>query len=182
MNELLNNVSAVLKKTRSERGLTLDEAARLTKVSKAMLGQIERCESTPTISTLWKISTGLKIPFSEFLNEAGPEEKLIKIDELEPVLEVSDQMTLYNVFPFDPLTGFEYFYIRLLPGAHHVSDAHKASTLEYVIVTAGTLELKLKDQIFELKAPSAISFKADVYHEYNNPYAQEVIFQNIVKY
>ncbi len=40
---------------------------RETGVSKAMLGQIERNESSPTVATLWKITTGLNVPFSAFI-------------------------------------------------------------------------------------------------------------------
>ena len=36
-------------------------------VSKAMLGRIERNESSPTVATLWKIATGLNVPFSAFI-------------------------------------------------------------------------------------------------------------------
>jgi transcriptional regulator with XRE-family HTH domain len=32
-----------------------------------MLGQIERNESSPTVATLWKIATGLNVPFSAFI-------------------------------------------------------------------------------------------------------------------
>ena len=67
MKDPSQNIGLVLKEVRFKRGLTLDEASKLTGVSKAMLGQIERGESVPTISTLWKISTGLKLSFSEFL-------------------------------------------------------------------------------------------------------------------
>lgn len=182
MNNLLLNVSNTLKRTRTEKGLTLEETSSLTGVSKAMLGQIERAESTPTISTLWKISTGLKISFSEFLSGNQNNKNIVVIDKLEPVYESDGKMELYNVFPFNPLTGFEYFYIKLLPGAHHVSSPHKISTEEYVVVTEGTLELVINDNKYILKAPSALSFKADEFHEYNNPYDEDVIFQNIVKY
>lgn len=182
MNNLLLNISNTLKKTRAEKGLTLEETSNLTGVSKAMLGQIERAESTPTISTLWKISTGLKISFSEFLSNSQISNNALVIDELEPVFESDGKMILYNVFPFNPLTGFEYFYIKLLPGAHHVSSPHKSSTEEYVVVTQGTLEIVIGNKAYVLKAPAALSFKADEFHEYNNPYDEEVIFQNIVKY
>jgi transcriptional regulator with XRE-family HTH domain len=38
-----------------------------------MLGQIERNESSPTVATLWKIATGLNVPFSPlFAAENGP--------------------------------------------------------------------------------------------------------------
>ena len=53
-----------LKEIRNTRQLTLDDVAELTGVSKPMLGQIERGQSSPTINILWKISTGLKIPLS----------------------------------------------------------------------------------------------------------------------
>ncbi len=182
MNNLLLNISNTLKKTRVEKNLTLEETSKLTGVSKAMLGQIERTESTPTISTLWKISTGLKIPFSELLSGSQSIKNAVIIDELETVEESDGKMMLYNVFPFNPLTGFEYFYIKLLPGAHHVSAPHKTSTEEYVIVTEGILEIVIGDDKYVLKAPSALSFKADEFHEYNNPYDEEVIFQNIVRY
>ena len=51
-----------LKEIRKTRGLTLDAVSEMTDVSKPMLGQIERGQSSPTINTLWKISNGLKVP------------------------------------------------------------------------------------------------------------------------
>ena len=57
----LPKVGQNLRRLRNGLGLSLDEASKLTGVSKAMLGQIERGESSPTISTLWKISSGLKV-------------------------------------------------------------------------------------------------------------------------
>ena len=58
------SISARLKQLRGDMGLSLDKAATLTGVSKAMLGQIERQESSPTIATLWQIATGLNASFS----------------------------------------------------------------------------------------------------------------------
>ena len=58
-----------LKSIRMARTLSLDDTAALTGVSKPMLGQIERGQSVPTVTTLWKIATGLKTPLSAFLEE-----------------------------------------------------------------------------------------------------------------
>ncbi|HWR60859.1 MAG TPA: XRE family transcriptional regulator [Clostridia bacterium] len=183
MTDPSSNISAVLKKVRFERGLTLEDTSSLTGVSKAMLGQIERGESVPTISVLWKIATGLRISFSELLGSSEPDNYApIAIDELEPVNESDGKMMLYDVFPFNPLTGFEYFYIRLLPGAKHVSSPHQNSTSEYVVVTEGTLLLTVEEQTFELKSPAAIMFKSNREHSYSNPYDTEAVFQNIIKY
>lgn len=182
MTDPTSNISSVLKRVRFERGLTLEETSNLTGVSKAMLGQIERGESNPTISILWKISTGLRISFSELLGNEDNNYEGIAIDKLEPVYESEGKMILYDVFPFNPIAGFEYFYIKLLPGAKHISPPHFNSTEEYIVVTKGTLILSVEEQIFELKAPSALKFKANTEHIYSNPNDEEAIIQSIVKY
>ncbi|RYD04968.1 hypothetical protein N752_11860 [Desulforamulus aquiferis] len=154
----------------------------MTGVSKAMLGQIERRESNPTISVLWKISTGLRISFSELLGSDSNNYEAISINQIEPVCESDGKMILYDVFPFNPISGFEYFFIKLLPGAKHTSTPHYNSTEEYVVVTKGTLVMTVEDQTFELLAPAALKFKANKEHTYCNPYDTEVVFQSIVKY
>ena len=55
----VKDIGPKLKKVRFDRGLTLDNVAEMTGVSKTMLGQIERGESSPTVATLWKLAGGL---------------------------------------------------------------------------------------------------------------------------
>lgn len=69
MKDTYHHIALTLKKLRQERGWSLDKAAEKTGVSKAMLGQIERQESSPTIATLWKIASGFQTSFSSFLEE-----------------------------------------------------------------------------------------------------------------
>ena len=182
MTDPSSNIGIVLKKTRFERGMTLEETSKLTGVSKAMIGQIERGESNPTISTLWKISAGLRIAFSDLIGTYDENYETIKIDQLKPVYESDEKMILYDVFPFDPMSGFEYFYIKLLPEAKHTSPPHFNSTEEYIVVTSGTLVLTVEEQDFVLKAPAALKFKANIPHTYSNPYDEIVVLQSIIKY
>lgn len=182
MTDPTSNIGTVLKRVRFERGLTLEDTSGLTGVSKAMLGQIERGESIPTVSVLWKISTGLRISFSELLGSESNNYEVINIEDIKPVYESDGKMILHNVFPFNPISGFEYFYIKMIPGARHVSAPHQSSTEEYIVVTKGTLEITVEDQTFELTAPSALRFKSNKNHIYSNPYDTDVIFQSIVKY
>ena len=48
---------------RKKRGLSLDKVAELTGVSKAMLAQIEKGKSNPTVTTLGKLPMGCKYLF-----------------------------------------------------------------------------------------------------------------------
>ncbi|MGN9542376.1 helix-turn-helix domain-containing protein [Escherichia coli] len=63
MENLARFLSTTLKQLRQQRGWSLSRLAEATGVSKAMLGQIERNESSPTVATLWKIATGLTCHF-----------------------------------------------------------------------------------------------------------------------
>lgn len=177
-----HRIGKVIKRIRFDQDLTLEDAAQLTGVSKAMLGQIERGESNPTISVLWKIASGLRVSFSDLLEEEVEEYSPIEIESMEPVYESEGKMKLYDIFPFNPITGFEYFYIELLPGAHHNSIEHPNAMEEYIIVTQGTLSMTINDKEYILKAPAAMVFTPSSAHTYSNPFEEKTVFQNIIKY
>ena len=67
MEQVSLKIGERLKEIRNTRQLTLDDVAELTGVSKPMLGQIERGQSSPTINILWKISTRAENPAILFL-------------------------------------------------------------------------------------------------------------------
>jgi len=84
--ENLNSIIADnFKAIRIQRGLSLDNVASLTGVSKSMLGQIERGESNPTIATLWKIANGLKVSFSSLVQRPVEENKVIYRSDVAPI-------------------------------------------------------------------------------------------------
>lgn len=63
-------VSENARRLREEKRLTLDEAARLTGVSRSMLAQIEKGDVNPTISMVWKIANGYKVSFTSLVEPA----------------------------------------------------------------------------------------------------------------
>src|SRR6266540_2630709 len=61
-------VGSNLRRLRTQHGLSLERLAKASGVSRAMLGQIELGQSTPTINVLWKISSALGVPFSALIS------------------------------------------------------------------------------------------------------------------
>lgn len=171
-----------LKDIRNKRNLSLDEVTKLTGVSKAMLGQIERGQSNPTVSTLWKIATGLKVSFSFFIDENQDDLKVVYQDEINPIIENDNRMRLYPIFPFDANKGFEIFTIELESGCNHMSKPHNSGIEEYIIVTEGEIELIIGDVNCILKKGNSIKFIADKPHVYKNVTNNKAVFQNIILY
>ncbi len=171
-----------LKEIRNTRQLTLDEAARLTGVSKPMLGQIERGQSSPTINVLWKIATGLKIPLSFFCKEPETEYTVAGLNKKEMITEEDGGMRAYPLFPFEPARSLEVFYIEFDAGVRHDSFPHVAGVEEYILLVHGTLKLVIGGKEVFLQERQSIRFRADVPHTYHNGSEEECTVYNVIFY
>ncbi|MDF3025449.1 MAG: hypothetical protein K0R10_2810, partial [Alphaproteobacteria bacterium] len=68
--ELSALVGANLRRLRTKRGHSLERLAKLSGVSRAMLGQIETAKSVPSIGVLWKVAMALQVPFATLIASA----------------------------------------------------------------------------------------------------------------
>ncbi|MFJ5769789.1 helix-turn-helix domain-containing protein [Psychrobacillus sp. NPDC093180] len=168
MDRINQNIGKNLKRVRKERNISLDKTSELTGVSKTMLGQIERGESNPTVTTLWKIANGLRLSFSTLISEETPTVSIIKKNELNPVIESNGQYQVYPLVPFNAEKQFEVYAITLASVCEHQSEAHNPGVKEYIFVNEGTLELVIDGETYVVNREDAISFQADRNHIYRN--------------
>ncbi len=181
--ENLNEVIAGnLKRLRKDKDLTLDEVAEITGVSKSMLGQIERGESIPSVATLWKISTGLRISFTLLMTEEKEEVEIIDNTAVTPLTNDSDAFQLYPVFPFEPGRNFEILHIEMQPGAESESLPHDTGTEEFILVYDGQLTLQVGEITYEIHKGQSIRYKADQKHAYKNHENQTVQLCMVIYY
>lgn len=151
------------------KGWSLDKTAAATGVSKAMLGQIERQESSPTIATLWKIATGLQCSFSSFItaNEANAPQPHLTFS-LDASEKCDVNMKVKTLFPFAPDTHFETFEVTLLNYHEQLSTPHQKGVKEYIHVLEGQLEIKQGDCWQIVAAGEQVVLKADLPHGYRD--------------
>lgn len=167
--DFINSVVAEnLKRLREQRKMSLDAAAKASGVSKSMLGQIERREVNPTISTVWKIANGFKVPFTELVSCPEAEYEVVDTTRMQPLLEDEGRYRNYPVFPFDSTRRFEMLYIELDPGSTLKADPHPENTQEFIMVFSGKLEIRAAGERFTAVRGGAIRFQADCPHEYHN--------------
>ena len=172
---IAQHLAATLKSLRQQRGWSLSKLAEETAVSKAMLGQIERNESSPTVATLWKIATGLNVPFSVFITPEIPGAE----QSFDPQQQA---MVVTPVFPWDPVLCFDHFSITLAPGALSESTPHEKGVIEHVVVVSGELEMKLEGKWQTISADSGVRFAGDKPHAYRNSSDRTVHFHSLIHY
>ncbi len=171
---------------RNERGWSLDRTASETGVSKAMLGQIERGESSPTIATLWKIVKGFSISLSSLVEER-PEAGELPVTIFRDANEIrqkiaEDDMLISPLFPYDPGVAFEYFEITLPSGYDRLSASHKKGVVEYITVFDGEMEVFSEGKWYRLKKGQSLRFEADRPHGYRNLGDVPAVALNVINY
>lgn len=175
MEKILQNITNHLKKIRKEKGWSLDLTSHHTGVSKAMLGQIERGESSPTIATLWKIAHGFEVPLSTFLSE--------KTSRSRSYIHPEDSaIHVTTLFPYNDTTHLEIFAVELEPKTERMSQPHHLGVTEHVIVVEGAVEIYADGCWHGLSKGEHLQFSASQTHGYRNLHKKKCLLHNIIHY
>jgi XRE family transcriptional regulator, regulator of sulfur utilization len=168
----LENMNMVLannlKRIREEKKLSLEKVADLTGVSKTMLGQIERGESSPTITTVWKIANGLKISFTALINNPQPDTIIIEKSDVTPLIEDNGRFRLYPFFPYEDGRRFEVYSVEIEKGGYISADTHGEGTQEFITVFDGELTVRVSEVEYSVTNGNSIRFNTDRPHTYHN--------------
>ncbi|HMM19290.1 MAG TPA: helix-turn-helix domain-containing protein [Selenomonadales bacterium] len=168
MQELSLIIAHNLKQIREERKLSLDRVAAMTGVSKSMLGQIERGVSNPTVTTVKKLSTGLRVSVTSLINSPRCEAVVVKGSAIEPLVEEKGRYRVYPIFPYEDGRSFEMYTVEFDQGCLYRADGHSERTEEFITVFEGELTVKVNDSKYTMKQGDSIRFKADKAHVYHN--------------
>jgi transcriptional regulator with XRE-family HTH domain len=176
-------VGANLRRLRIKRALSLEKLARASGVSRAMLGQIELGQSTPTINVLWKIARALGVPFSALIsNRAAGRTTVMPAARAKVLTSHDGSFSSRALFPFDEPRTVEFYELRLLPLSVEQADPHPPGTVENLVVNAGTLEVIVGAERHVLSTGDSILFEADVPHQYRNPGDTDCVMYLVMTY
>src|SRR4029078_13361382 len=87
--ELGRRVADNLREHRPVSNLSLYWPAKVSGVRPVALAQIETCTTNTSLSVLWKVASGLKIPFAELIGENRGSVSLLRRNEAQ-VLQSTD--------------------------------------------------------------------------------------------
>jgi XRE family transcriptional regulator, regulator of sulfur utilization len=180
--ELAARVAENLREQRRRRDMSLDQLAQRTGVSRAGLSQIETRKTNPSIGVLWKIASGLGIPFAELIGEGQPTLAVLRRNDTQ-VLRSTDRK--FESRPLMPASGnnqVEVYELRLAARSRHASDPHGPGTRELVVVLSGALRMIVGEQSEDLAAGDSMLFDANVPHIYDNSGGAEARYHDVIIY
>lgn len=161
-----------IRQLRVARGLTLDELATASGVSRAMISRIERAEASPTASLLARLCAALGLSLSAFFAE---EDKVVS-----PLSRRNDQQVWR-----DPETGYlrrsvspsgtesmvDLIEVVFPAGARVSFPPHAAShgMRQHVWLFEGEMEITSRDTAYHLKPGDCLYMPVGEGHDFHNP-------------
>jgi transcriptional regulator with XRE-family HTH domain len=180
--EMGRRVADNLRQKRKARGMSLDELARASGVSRAALSQVETCKTNPTVGLLWKIAMGLAVPFAELIGESAGTVSVLRRSASQVLRSLDGKLESRPLAPAGASPFVELYELRLAARSIHASEPHSAGTREILVVLSGTVRMRVGDETHDLGAGDSISFVADVPHAYENTGASEARYYNVIVY
>ncbi|WP_425044354.1 helix-turn-helix domain-containing protein [Primorskyibacter sp. S87] len=169
--DILNRLPARLKEARRAQGLSLEAVANLSGVSRSMVSQIERGESSPTIATLWNLTRALQVDFAGLLDDGKGTDRIEVLREGEvPSIENMGQGCRIRILsPPEEAGGHEVYDIRFDRGGSLNSQPHSRGAQEQLTVLEGTVMVESGSASDTLEAGDTARYAADIPHSISAP-------------
>lgn len=166
MNEnITDRLAERLRAARKAKGLSLDAVAGLSGVSRSMVSQIERGESSPTVATLWNLTQALGVDFAGLL-EAKPEPGIdVTRAGAAPVMTGHGEgLRIRILSPAETVGDHEVYDLNFQPGGALVSSPHSAGCREHLTVIEGRLRVVSGGEEAEIGQGDTARYFADRDH------------------
>lgn len=163
--DIHDRLAASLRDARRAKGLSLDAVAKLSGVSRSMVSQIERGESSPTVATLWNLTQALQVDFAGLLEGRASPGIEVTREAAAPVMMRGDGVRIRILSPAEAVGEHEVYDLVFGPGARLASDAHGPGCREHLTVIEGALQVQSGEDAASLGAGDTARYAADRPHE-----------------
>ena len=163
---ILAHLPQRLKEARREQGLSLDAVAKLSGVSRSMVSQIERGESSPTISTLWNLTRALQVDFAGLLDlgDADARIEVLRSDDVPTIVKLGENVSIRILSPPEEAGRHEVYELVFALDGVLDSSPHTRGAREHLTVIEGVLDVKSGESTSRLQAGDTARYSADVPH------------------
>lgn len=161
------NIGEKIKRYRLRLGLTQEELAARTELSKGFISQLERDLTSPSIATLTDILEALGTDLSEFFTEAQPEKAVFTPDDMFEKEETEAGHTVRWLVPNAQKNCLEPILVTLAPGGStYEENPHEGEEFGYVL--QGSISLYIGDRKHKVRRGDSFCFKPASVHYIKN--------------
>jgi transcriptional regulator with XRE-family HTH domain len=161
-------IGARLRAARTAGGITLEQLAQATNLSKGFLSRLEHDSTSPSLPTLIAICNALALPIGSLFEEA--EENLIRADEALPLVPIAGGEVVEWLVTPSTESSVQLIRAKYPPGTGAGTELHTLDAeVEVAHVQHGRLIVTFATGDVELKAGDTLTFRAREPHGWRNP-------------
>jgi transcriptional regulator with XRE-family HTH domain len=155
---------------RKSKGLTLEQLASLSGVSRSMLSQIERGQANPTLGVTFRIAQAFGIKLGDLVDSPPTRARIdvVRADDRSALFRDDEQCRIRTLSPLHLEKDVELYELTLKARGVLESAAHYAGTREVLTIERGRVRLTAGDETSELGAGDSAHYPADVPHRIEN--------------
>ncbi|MGP0100420.1 MAG: helix-turn-helix domain-containing protein [Solirubrobacteraceae bacterium] len=178
-------IGARVKALRESEDLSLRELSERSGVSAPMLSQVERGETSPTLTVAARIAAGLDLRLSQLLRlDEGGAVTVVRASQRQRGGNKRRGHSFEVLTSSQPGQRAELSRHMLAPGgATGAADdppMHEPGSRETALVERGSVVLVCDGQRHELDEGDCVTFDADLPHHFENPTGEDAAFLAVV--
>lgn len=163
--DIHDRLAASLREARKARGLSLDGVAKLSGVSRSMVSQIERGESSPTVATLWNLTQALQVDFAGLLEgKAEPGIVVVRATAAPVIHGRGTGVQIRILSPAEAVGEHEVYDLTFQAQGALESDPHSPGCREHLTVVEGALRVRSGEEEQLLNPGDTARYPADRAH------------------
>lgn len=160
-------IGAKIRNLRIKNGLTQEELANRSELSKGFISQLESEQTSPSIATLMDILECLGTNVRDFFNDASEEKIVFTKEDYFTKTDEDAGTQITWVIPNCQKNDMEPIILELAPGAHsEEDDPHSGEEFGYVL--SGKVRVHIGDSKFKAKTGESFYFSPDKLHYIEN--------------
>ena len=158
-------VGARVRSLRRERGLTIEQLAGATGLTKGFISQLERDRTAPSLSSIARICDALGVRLSHIF-EAEPAPALVR---RQPRAEPGARGPQSHLLSSREESRFQAIESEVAPGGGAGDELSSLpGEVEFVYVLEGQLELQVSEETHVLEAGDALTYQLAKPHTWRN--------------
>jgi XRE family transcriptional regulator, regulator of sulfur utilization len=178
-------IGARVKALREASGLSLRDLTERSGVSAPMLSQVERGETSPTLTVAARIAAGLDLRLSQLLRlDEGGAVTIVRAGDRTRGGNKRRGHSFETLTSSQPGQRAELSRHTLAPGGATgaVDDPpmHEPGSRETAVVETGSVVLVCDGQRYELLVGDCVTFDADLPHHFENSTTEQAVFLAVV--
>lgn len=152
---------------RLRRGLTVQQLAEATGLSKGFISQVENSRTSPSLATLQDLARALETSVAYLVVEEEQVPYVVRADE-RPRLQVGGNTSRVEVMSAQPKRNLELIQVELPPGVTAGDKRHYHHGEEVVLCIEGRVTLTCGEHVLVLEAGDSCHYDGRVPHALEN--------------